>query len=226
MTSGGDNSGGGGGKQGGGSGKPGGGGGGNRRRGGGGGRGRGPGGGSGGGGQRRGPGGGGGAHGRGGRGPQGGGQQQQQPIEIAVRSSRNAVKRHTESVRDDQAKLACRSLLVALHGNLGQADNPGEILSTIELVQHALLQPSYREDASLPVALRAVVAFVHETPARQRAATELVRLLLRHLYVLSADFIPRQARDDARFRASAVLDVIEQVSKEALDDAAFERLRS
>lgn len=183
-------------------------------------------------GARRGPGGGGGQPNRGrgggqgaGRGPGGAGQQDQ-PIEIAVRSSRNAIKRHAESVRDEQSKLGCRSLLIALHGNLGQAENPGEILGTLEQVQHVLHQPVGRDEAQLPVAIRAVVGFLKETPAREKASHELVRLLLRHVYALNSDFVPRTPRDDGRFRATATLDILEQVAKEYLSDKDFEDLRS
>ncbi|MEO6866966.1 MAG: hypothetical protein ABI200_02995 [Gaiellales bacterium] len=128
-------------------------------------------------------------------------------------------------MRDEQAKLGCRSLLMALHGNLAQAENPGEVLTSIEQVQHVLHQPVGRDDAQLPVAIRAVVTFLRETPVRERASHELARLLLRHIYALNSDFVPRQPRDDGRFRASATLDVLEQVAKELLDDAAFEKLR-
>lgn len=115
---------------------------------------------------------------------------------------------------------------MALHGNLGQAENPGEVIAAIEQVQHALHAPARREDSQLPVATRAVVAFVHETPARQREAQELARLLLRHLYTQSADYMPRQPRDDGRFRATALLDILEQCAKEYLADADFDKLRS
>jgi len=213
----------GGGPGGSGSGRPGGGsGGGGAGRGGGGGQRRGPGGGSGG--QRRGPGGGGGRGpgGPGGRGP--GGTPQEQPLEIAARQSRNALKRHAEGLRDDQSRLACRSLLVALHGNLSTVTNPGELLGVVEQVQH-VLHATRRDDTQLPVTLRAVVAFASEAPARQKDVQELTRLLLRHGYTISADFMPRAARDDGRFRATALLDVLEQVSKEYLSDARFDELR-
>ena len=196
---------------------PGGGSGGGRPTGGGGAR-RGNGGGSGGGGQRRGPG------GSGRPGGPGGGANQQQPLEIAVRASRNQLKRHAEGLKDDQIRLACRSLLLALHGNLGGSANPAELLGVLEQVQH-VMHAARRDDAQLPVAVRAVVAFAADTPARQREVQELVRLTLRHLYALNADFMPRQARDDGRFRSDAVLDVIEQVAKEYLDDRRFELLR-
>lgn len=207
-------------------------GGGNRRRGGGGGGGgarRGGGGGGGGnrpggpgGGQRRGPGGG---SGSGRSGGPGGGAGQPQPLEIAVRSSRNALKRHAEGLRDDQVRLACRSLLVALHGNMTGVANPAELLGVLEQVQH-VLHATRRDDSQLPLALRAVVAFSVDTPARQREVQELVRLLLRHLYALNADFMPRQARDDGRFRSDAVLDVVEQLAREYLDDKRFAELQS
>jgi hypothetical protein len=141
-----------------------------------------------------------------------------------VRSSRNALKRHAEGIKDDQTKLACRSLLVALHGNMTGVTNPAELLGVLEQVQH-VLHATRRDDSQLPVALRAVVAFATDTPARQREVTELVRLALRHLYALNADFMPRQARDDAKFRADAVLDVVELLAREYLDDTLFEELR-
>ncbi|MCW2927740.1 MAG: hypothetical protein JWM86_1708, partial [Thermoleophilia bacterium] len=183
----------------------------------------------GGGGQRRGPGGGGGGRPGGGRpggsGASGGsGGNQQQPLEIAVRSSRNALKRHAEGLRDDQVRLACRSMLIALHGNMTGVANPAELLGVLEQVQH-VLHASRRDDSQLPLALRAVVAFAVDTPVRQREVQELVRLILRHLYALNADFLPRQARDDGKFRADAVLDVVEGVAREYLSDARFAELR-
>lgn len=189
-------------------------GGGGRRRGGGGGGGR-P-----GGGARRGPGGSGGGGGGSRRGSGSGSSSQQQPLEIAVRASRNAVKRHADGLRDDQVRLACRSLLVALHGNMTGVANPAELLGVLEQLQH-VLHAVRRDDSQLPVALRAVVAFAVDTPARQREVQELVRLVLRHLYALNADFMPRQARDDGRFRSDAVLDVVDQVAREYLDDKRF-----
>jgi hypothetical protein len=116
-------------------------------------------------------------------------------------------------------------MLIALHGNMTGVANPAELLGVLEQVQH-VLHASRRDDSQLPVALRAVVAFATDTPVRQREVQELVRLLLRHLYALNADFMPRQARDDARFRADAVLDVVDQVAREYLDDARFEQLRA
>ncbi|MEO6867354.1 MAG: hypothetical protein ABI200_04975, partial [Gaiellales bacterium] len=198
-------------------------GGGGRRRGGGSGGGRPPGGGGGGSGERR-PGPGGGRPGGRGRGPAAGAANQTQPLEIAVRASRNAIKRHAEGLKDDQVRLACRSTLVALHGNMAGVSNPAELLEVLEQVQH-VLHATRRDDSQLPVALRAVMAFIVETPARQREVQELVRLVLRHLYALNADFMPRQPRDDGKFRADAVLDVVQQVAHEYLDDARFEELR-
>lgn len=113
---------------------------------------------------------------------------------------------------------------MALHGNLGEIENPGELIGMVEQSQH-VLHASRREDAQLPVALRAVVAFALDTPGRQREVQELARLLLRYLYAQSADFVPRQPRDDGRFRATALLDVLEQVAREYLDDARFEQMR-
>lgn len=146
-------------------------------------------------------------------------------MEIAVRASRNAIKRHAEGLRDDQVRLACRSMLVALHGNMAGVANPAELLGVLEQVQH-VLHATRRDDSQLPVALRAVVAFAVDTPARQREVQELVRLVLRHLYALNADFLPRQPRDDGRFRADAVLDVVHAVAREYLDDVRFEQLRA
>ena len=182
-------------------------------------RGPGGGGGQGGGGQRRGPGGA--PGGRGGQGPS----NQQQPLEIAVRSSRNALKRHAEGLKDLQVRLACRSMLLALHGNMAGSTNPAEALGVLEQVQH-VLHATRRDDSQLPVALRAVVAFATDTPVRQREVQELVRLSLRHLYALNADFMPRAARDDGRFRSDAVLDVIDQVAREYLDDTRFAEMQA
>lgn len=141
-----------------------------------------------------------------------------------MRSSRNAITRHADGIRDEQTRLACRSLLIALHGNMTGVANPAELLGVLEQVQH-VLHATRRDDSQLPVALRAVVAFAADTPGRQRDVQELVRLVLRHLYALNADFMPRAARDDARFRADAVLDVVEQLARTYLDDEAFARLR-
>ena len=117
-----------------------------------------------------------------------------------MRSSRNALKRHADSIRDEQSKLACRSLLVALHGNMTGIANPAELLGVLEQVQH-VLHATRRDDSQLPVALRAVVAFATDTPGRQREVQELVRLALRHLYALNADHradpgIARAAEDE------------------------------
>jgi hypothetical protein len=141
-----------------------------------------------------------------------------------VRSSRNAITRHAEGLRDDQVRLACRSLLIALHGNMEGVGNPAELIGVLEQVQH-VLHSTRRDDSQLPVALRAVVAFATDTPGRQRDVQELVRLVLRHLYALNADFIPRQARDDGRFRADAVLDVVDQLARTYLDDERFAQLQ-
>ncbi len=141
-----------------------------------------------------------------------------------MRSTRNAIKRHADGIRDEQTKLACRSLLVALHGNMSGTANPGELLGVLEQVQH-VLHATRRDDSQLPVALRAVVAFATDTPKRQREVQELVRLALRHLYTLNADFMPRTTRDDGRFRSDAVLDVVDQLAQTYLDDAAFAKLQ-
>ena len=115
-------------------------------------------------------------------------------------------------------------MLIALHGNMTGVSNPAELLGVLEQVQH-VLHATRRDDSQLPIALRAVVAFSSDTPARQHEVQELVRLMLRYLYALNADFVPRQARDDGRFRSDAVLDVVEQVAHEYLDEAAFQKLR-
>lgn len=141
-----------------------------------------------------------------------------------MRSGRNAIKRHADGLGDDQVRLACRSLLMALHGNMDGVANPAELLGVLEQVQH-VLHATRRDDAQLPVALRAVVAFATETPARQREVQELVRLALRYLYALNADYLPRQPRDDGRFRADAVLDAVEELGRTYLDDATFQKLR-
>jgi hypothetical protein len=82
-----------------------------------------------------------------------------------------------------------------------------------------------RDDSQLPVALRAVVAFASDTPGRQRDVQELVRLALRWLYAVNADYVPRQARDDGRFRADAVLDEVARIAREYLSDERFDEVR-
>lgn len=148
---------------------------------------------------------------------------QQTPIEIAVRSTRNAMRRHAEGLRNDQVRLGCRGVLMALHGNLGAASNPGEILGMIEQVGHVL---HGGDDAQLPVALRAVVSFVLVEPRRTRDVQEQLRLLLRHLYAMSSDYIPRAVRDDARFRGTALIDVLHEAAREYLSDEKFQELRA
>jgi len=133
------------------------------------------------------------------------------------------LRRHAESVKDEQSQLACRGLLVALHGVTAGVSSPAELLGVVEQVVH-VLESGRREDAQLPVALRAVVAFSLDTPRRSRDVAELLRLLLRHGYAVAADHVPRQLRDDGEFRASAVSNMLEDVAKEYLDDAGFARL--
>lgn len=162
--------------------------------------------------------------GPGGRPPHGGRGNQTPPIEIVVRSTRGAIRRHAESVRNEQNSLACRSMLVAVHGVTSDSRNPAEVLVMIEHLQHAL-HTVKREDSQLPVALRAVVAFAQEAPARQRDTQEMLRLLLRHLYALNADYMPRQSRDDARFRTSSVLGLLEEIANEYMDQQRFEKVR-
>lgn len=156
------------------------------------------------------------------RGGRGGGNQQS-PLEIAVRSTRKAITRHAEGLRDDQVRLGCRAVLVALHGNLASASNPGEILGMIEQTAHVV---HGGDDTQLPVALRAAVAFVLADQRRTREVQQQLRLLLRHLYALSADYIPRSMRDDASFRGSALLEVVHDIAREYLSDTRFEQLRA
>lgn len=164
-----------------------------------------------------------GGRGRGGPGGQSGPGGQQSPLEVAVRSARNALRRHAESVRDDQSQLACRSLLQAVHGATGDVDSPAELLVVVEQTAH-VLESSRRDDAQLPVTLRAVVAFALDTPRRARDVAEMLRLFLRYGYAVSADYVPRQLRDDGAFRASALSNVVEELAREYLDDARFAEL--
>jgi hypothetical protein len=140
-----------------------------------------------------------------------------------VRSARSALRRHAESVRDDQSQLACRSLLTALHGATSGVENPAELLGVVEQTAH-VLEATRRDDAQLPVALRAVVAFTLETPRRSRDVAEMLRLLLRYGYAVSADYIPRLLRDDGAFRASALSNVVDELAKEYLGDEQFGQL--
>lgn len=94
-----------------------------------------------------------------------------------------------------------------------------------EKVVH-VLEAGRREDLQLPVTLRAVIGFALETPRRQKDVAEMLRLLLRHSYVLAADHIPRQLRDDGGFRGTALLSVWEDVAPEYLDDQKFAALAS
>ena len=141
-----------------------------------------------------------------------------------MRSTRNASTRHAESLKDDQSRLACRALLMALHGNLGQVANTGELIGVVEQVLH-VLHHGHREAEQLPVAVRAAAAFALDVPRRTRDVQECLRLLLRHLYALGADYVPRELRDDARFRATSMLDVLDERAKAYLDDASFAELQ-
>lgn len=165
-------------------------------------------------GQKRGPGGG---------GPRSGGHAGPPPIEVAVRSTRNAIRRHAESVRDEQSRLAIRAVLMALASSMRHSASPAETLAVFEQVGH-VLEAGRRDDDQLPLALRAAVQFALESPRRVKDVAEMVRLVLRHSYVLAADHVPRQLRDDGAFRSTAVMTVIEDVAREYLDDAAFEQL--
>lgn len=164
---------------------------------------------------------------RGGSQGRGGGQQGQRPpvMEVAARSARGALKRHAESVKGHDVQLACRSLLVAFHGASTGSTNPGELLNLLEQVAAAVEQGAGAE-AQLPVALRAVVGYAAERPARTRAVEEMLRLSLRWAYVQSADYVPRQLRNDGGFRASAIREELGTVAREYLDDASFEQGRS
>jgi hypothetical protein len=126
-------------------------------------------------------------------------------------------------VRDDQSQLACRAILTATIGTGAETTSPAELLGIVEQVVH-VLEAGRREDAQLPMALRAVVGFALETPRRQRDVAEMLRLLLRHTYSLAADHIPRELRNDGSFRASAMRTVLEEISAEYLDDKRFAEL--
>ena len=145
------------------------------------------------------------------------------PIEIAVRSSRNAMKRHAESLRDEQSRLACRGVLTAFIGSCKGSSSPGEVLGVVEQVVH-VLEAGRRDDSQLPLALRSVTNFALEVPRRHRDVAEMLRLLLRHSYVLAADHIPRNLRDDGGFRATSILQAFEEIGAMYLDDAGFLRL--
>lgn len=123
-------------------------------------------------------------------------------------------------MRGHDVRLACRSLLVAFHGAASGSSNPGELLNLLEQVATAVERGS-GADAQLPVALRAVMGYVSERTQRTHAVQEMLRLSLRWGYVQSADYLPRQLRDDGGFRASSILDVFSEIAREYLDDAAF-----
>ncbi len=143
-------------------------------------------------------------------------------MEIAVRSTRNALRRHAESVRDDESKLGCRSVLGGIVGATGESASPAETLGLVEQVGH-VLETTHRAGDQLPVALRAAVAFVGESPRRARDCAEMLRLVLRHGYVLAADHLPRQLRDDGTFRASALADVLRETASEYLSDELYQQ---
>ena len=145
------------------------------------------------------------------------------PIEVAAKSTRNAIRRHGETIRDEQSQLAIRAVLIGLTSSMRQSASPAETLAMLEQVGH-VLESGRRDDDQLPLALRAAVLFGLENPRRIRDVAEMVRVVLRHAYVLSADHIPRQLRDDGGFRSQAIVTVLEEVAREYLDDAAFAKL--
>ena len=145
------------------------------------------------------------------------------PIEVAARSTRNAVRRHSETIRDDQSQLAVRAVLIGLTSGMRQSASPAETLAMLEQVGH-VLEAGRRDDDQLPLALRAAVQFALENPRRVRDVAEMVRVVLRHTYVLAADHIPRQLRDDGGFRSQAIVTVLEEIAREYLDDAGFAKL--
>lgn len=133
------------------------------------------------------------------------------------------MKRHAESLRDEQSRLACRGVLTAFIGSCKRSASPAEVLGVVEQVVH-VIEASRRDDAQLPLALRSVVNFALEVPRRQRDVAEMLRLLLRHSYALASDHIPRQLRDDGSFRATSLLQAFEEIGAVYLDDAGFLRL--
>jgi hypothetical protein len=155
----------------------------------------------------------------------GGGKQHTPPTEVAARSTRNALRRHAESIRDEQSQIACRGIITALVGNTHDVDSPAELLGVVEVVAH-VLESGKREDSQLPTALRAVVAYALDTPRRSRDVAEMLRLVLRHGYSLAADHIPRQLRNDGSFRATALHNVLQEVASEYLSDKRFGELQS
>jgi hypothetical protein len=144
-------------------------------------------------------------------------------LEIAARSTGNAIKRHAESIRDEHSRLACRAVLVTSLATGRGVTSPAELLGVFEQVAH-VVEATQRDDSQLPVALRAATAFAIETPKRSRDVAEMLRLVLRHGYTLSADYVPRQLRDDGAFRASSLADVLSGHVPEYLDDATFQEL--
>lgn len=156
-----------------------------------------------------------------GRGKTGAGQPS--PVEVATRSTRNALRRHAESVKDEQSQLACRSVLIALVGATRDASSPAETLTVVEQVVH-VLEAGRKEEAQLPIVVRAAVAFSIETSRRMKDVAEMLRLVLRHTYCLAADHIPRQLRDDGGFRASALKEVLAEIASDYLSDAKFQAM--
>lgn len=162
-----------------------------------------------------------------GRGGQGGGRpnrpgggSHQSPVEAAAKATRNALRRHAESVRDDQSRLACRVVLTGIVGVARRSSSPGEALMVAEQVMH-VVESSHPDFSQIPTTLRATTDFAAETPRRAKDVTEMLRLLLRHGYSLAADHIPRQARDDGPFRATALIDSIAEVGADYLSDEAL-----
>lgn len=152
------------------------------------------------------------------------GQQQRgpNPVEGAVRSTRRAVQRHAESVRNEEIKLACRGMLDALAAAGRSAGQPAEILGLIEQALRVLLQER-ASSATLPLTLRAVVDFASQQSGRRTMVVESLRLTIRHAYVLAADHLPRQARDDGGFRAQSLAEALHELGASYMDDAAWKR---
>jgi hypothetical protein len=137
-----------------------------------------------------------------------------------VRTTRNAIGRHAENIGNQEARLACRGLIMGITGGSKNATNPGEVMNLVENVMHAL-EANERNLEHLPVALRGAIAFTLEHHGRTRNAVEMLRLTMRHAYALAGDHIPRQARDDGGFRASALCDALGDIGVMYLDDKAF-----
>lgn len=142
------------------------------------------------------------------------------PIEVAVKSTRNALRRHSEGIKDEKTKLACRAVMSGIVGMAKRSASPSELLAVVEQAMH-VVESSRPDFSQLPATLRATITFAVESPRRGRDVTEMLRLTLRHGYVLAADHIPRQARDDGSFRATALAEVLTEIGADYLDDKAF-----